>query len=188
MGNSGSIQHCFLLEYIGGGNKREKMTELAIRVLPRVSPPEGQDQIETVATNRNGLIVRIKIKRAYILQNTQELPLEITIENPKEANIQKIKYEFIRKCEFSIINSRDVLINSTISDLSNCTDEHIHRSIVLPISEKISNLLPTYTKSLKPDQKVTIRIFYILKIECCVKGWFNNIKFKIPIFVANQEE
>lgn len=123
----------------------------------------------------------------YVLSEKLELPLEIIIENPTRENIKEIKYQLVQKCQSGHCENRTVLLDSMIPAILNFREKNFHEKIVLPISKTISRLLPTYFNPLEYGTISRIRVFYTLKIECCVSGLFTNIKLKIPIFVANTQ-
>ena len=126
----------------------------------------------------------------YVLSDEPHLHMEITIDNAKKQNINKIKYQFVQNCETELYHRRTVLLDSMIDGISDCTEEHLHGKLVVPIPRSVLELPPTYSHINESNPMKSILVFYTLKIECCVDGFFGvftNIKFQMPIFVASKQ-
>ncbi len=186
-GFDGAVNYYLLLEHIRSGKTPKEVQKLPIYVFPSVSPPVNLPDINYSEQNRKELSVDIKMEPSYILFDKPELPLEVTIKNPRQQIIREIKVLFVRKCIIDGNKTRTALVYSTIPGILNLQLENFHDKFLILISEAPLELPPAYTYSKPFAQRDTTNVYYSLKVEFCVNGIFSNIKFKIPVFVANKQ-
>ncbi|CAF3389159.1 unnamed protein product [Rotaria socialis] len=182
----GHTGYYLLLEFMPHGEKAKEIKKLPITIRSSVLPPVDP-QANTYSEKKGNLSVNIKMEPSYISSEKPELPFEITINNPGKDTIKKIKVIYTLKRQVKTNKNRDDLVNVTINATSHMQEEDFHGKYLFALPQAVLASSPSYTYSESSNISDTIRVHYVLKVEICVNGWFKNVNFKIPVFVANKQ-
>lgn len=179
------FEYFLLLELIQDGKKAKEIKKLSMEIRTCVSAPVNAESINCSEENKRGLSVNLKVEPGYISSESPELPLELTIHNRSRSNISAVKVIFVQKREVRGSKARKELLNVTINGTPSMRENQLPIRYSFPIPQADLASYPSYNYSMPSSIFRSVSVSYVLKVELCVDGVFNNIKLKVPVFVAN---